>query len=79
MAKLREQAIITPNLVQALIKQLVAKQDRNRKITSARSDSVLTRHPNGSDGTFCFTLKEVNLSDNVGTWLEQKLENLSFG
>ncbi len=79
VAKLREQAIINPNLVQALIKQLVPKPNRNRKTTSVRSDSVLTRHPNGSDGTFYFTLKEVNLSDKVGTWLEQKLENLSFG
>lgn len=79
VAKLREQAIITPKLVQALIKELLPKPDRKRKTTSVRGDSVLQRHPNVSDGTFYFTLKEVNLSDKAGTWLEQKLETLTVG
>ena len=77
--RLREEAVITPLLVQELIKELLPKQPRkkNQKVNSG--DVALERHANALDGTFYWTLKGINLSDRVGSWLEAKLEYQTLG
>lgn len=70
--------LITPHSVQELIKELLPKQPR-KKEGSNRDQAALQRHPNTEDGTFYYTLKNANLSDRAGLWLEQQLETQTVG
>lgn len=77
--RLKEEVGITQLRVVELIKELVPKPQKKKKESTLYGDAVLQRHPNAEDGTFYFTLKEVNLSDQVGLWLEEKLQTRTVG
>jgi hypothetical protein len=66
--------IITPKVVQDLIKELLPKKPRKQNRKAVGQNAVLQKHANTEDGTFYFTLKEANLSEQIGSWLENKLE-----
>lgn len=76
---LKEEVSATSVRVQELVKELLPKQPKKKKPASDYGDAVLQRHPNVEDGTFYFTLKNANLADNVGLWLQRKLENQTIG
>ena len=76
---LREEVSATSIRVQELIKELLPKQLKKKKQSEDYGDAVLERHANAQDGTFYFTLKNVNITDSVGLWLEKKLENQTLG
>lgn len=73
IAKMREELNITPLRVQELIQELVPKQLRKKKSAGDYGDAVLQRHADAENGTFYFALKNVNISDKAGLWLQEKL------
>lgn len=83
--RLQEELDITPKRVQELISELIPKQSRRKRAEKEHNDrqeyadGVLERHADAEDGTFYYTLKEVKLSDHVGSWLEAKLESQTIG
>lgn len=77
--QLREREQITQKYVIDLIDKIVPKILKKKKQSTDYGDAVLQRHPNTKDGTFYFTLKEVNLSDEAGLWLEEKLVTQTVG
>ena len=76
--RLREEAAITSRSVQEIIKELLPKQPK-KKADRDRDQAILQRHPNTADGTFYYTLKNTNLSDKTGLWLEEQLKTRTVG
>lgn len=77
--RLREGSQLNQLDVGKLIEELVPKTAKKKKESVEYGDAVLQRHPNTEDGTFYFTLKEVNLNDKTGLWLEEKLASYTVG
>lgn len=83
--RLREETDITPRRVQELILELIPKQPRRKRAKQEDNEhqeyagGVLERHADASSGTFYYTLKELQLSDSVGSWLSTKLESQNIG
>lgn len=76
--RLREEPVITSRSVQKIIKELLPKQPKKKK-SGDRDQAILQRHPNTADGTFYYTLKNTNLSDKTGLWLEEQLKTRTVG
>lgn len=77
--KLKEEKEISQLRIAELIKELVPKAPKEKTYAKEYGDAVLQRHANMEDGTFYFTLKEVNLSDEAGLWLKEKLATQTVG
>lgn len=81
VSRLREVPEITKELVKRLMKEARAVQVLLVPKPQAQNygDAVLEKHVEEETGTFYYTLKEVNLSDRVGSALAAKLETHTIG
>ena len=76
--RLREEVVVTSQLIQSFIQEVIPKQSRRKKAAPNYDASVLKQRLNGEDGTFYFTLN-ANLGDKPGSWLESKLKYRTVG
>jgi len=78
VVRLHEELVITSQLIQNFIKEVIPKQSRKKKTPANYGDAVMMQHPSAEDGTSYFTLN-ANLGEKAGSWLQQKLENYTVG
>lgn len=81
VSQLREVPELTKELVKRLIKEArtVHAKQKSKAQTQNYGDAVLERHVDEETETFYYTLKQVNLSDRVGSALAAKLETQTIG
>lgn len=84
VTRLTESTVITKELVQGLVKEVrdrakVSRQQKKAASSQATSPQEILQQHFGLDGSCYFTLKEVNLSEEIGKALLSRLENQSIG
>lgn len=81
--QLRCAEFVTKEYVQCLVKEVRAKTTKTKKkapsVETEDNNSVLEQHIDLSCGGFYYTLKSVNLSEDVGSKLKVELETKSIG